>query len=65
LIKLINRRAVKINRRQLGGDKISQVAQRKKRSMEMAHAISTDLRKINQPDFSFNESGGADYFGGV
>jgi len=62
---MIHRRAVKINRRQPGGDKISQVAQRKKRSMEMAHAISTDLRKINQPDFSFDKSGGSDYFEGV
>lgn len=62
---MINRRAVKINRRQPGGEKISQVAQSKKRSMEMAHAITTDLRKVNRPDFRFDESGGADFFGGV
>ncbi len=62
---MLNRRAVKINRRQPGGNKISQVAQTKKAKMEMAHAITTDLRKVNRPDFHFDESGGSDYFGGV
>ncbi|WP_366924808.1 hypothetical protein MFMK1_001809 [Metallumcola ferriviriculae] len=62
---MLNQRAVKINRREPGGDKISRVAQSKKANMEMAHAITTDLRKVNRPDFHFDESGGADYFGGV
>ena len=62
---MLNRRATKINRQQPGGEKISRVIQNKQTGMEMAHAITTDLRKVNRADFHFDESGGADFFGGV
>ncbi|MBO8168057.1 MAG: hypothetical protein H0Z35_02585 [Thermoanaerobacteraceae bacterium] len=62
---MLNRRATRINRRQPVGNKISQVAQSKRRSMEMAHAITTNLEKINRPDFKFTEGGDDKYFGGI